>query len=130
MQMIKALTLQNGTEKATGGVAVAALRRTGGFGPQSLPERWLEKKPMADLVSLGLLFFFSSSHFIALEEQVFVHVLSKETGLHQQHASASNHFFSVGRMRETSPCPCKIQGNARIEKWISFLFLGGHSNLG
>lgn len=47
------------------------LRQTGGFGPQSLPERQLEKKPIT-----GFSGFFSL--FIALEEQVFVYVLSKK----------------------------------------------------
>lgn len=61
-----------------------SIRMTGVFGPQSLPERQLEKKLMA-----GCWFsFFFPSHFIVLEEQVFVHVLSKETGLHQQHNSS------------------------------------------
>lgn len=38
---------------------------------------------------------------ITLEEQVFVYVLSKETGLRQQHTS----FFSAGKIRKTSPHP-------------------------
>lgn len=57
-----------------------ALRWTGGFGPQSLLEKQLEKKLMA-----GCFVFFS--HFIALWEQVFAHALSKEAGLHQQRTS-------------------------------------------
>lgn len=55
------------------------------FGPQSLPERQLEKKLMA---GCWLSFLFLPSHFIVVEEQVFVHVLSKETGLHQQRSSS------------------------------------------
>lgn len=42
-----------------------ALRWTGGFRPQSLPERQLEKKPMAGLVWLVVVVFFS--HFVALD---------------------------------------------------------------
>jgi len=68
--------------KAARGVAVEALRWTGGFQPQSLPERQLEKKLMAGLVA-GF-----SPHFLALEEHVFVCVLSKETGVHQQCTSS------------------------------------------
>lgn len=63
-------------KKSNGRVAVEALRWTGGFGPQRLVEKQLEKKLMA-----GCFVFFS--HFIALGEQVVAHVLSKETGLHQ-----------------------------------------------
>lgn len=46
-------------------------------------ERQLVKKLMSGLVLVGN--FFS---FMALEGRSFVHVLSKEAGLHQQHTSS------------------------------------------
>lgn len=60
-----------------------ALGWTGAFGPQTLPERQLVEKLMSGLVLVGNFF-----PFMALEGRSFVHVLSKEAGLHQQHTSS------------------------------------------
>lgn len=89
-----------------------ALGWTGGFRPQSLPERELEKNLVLGLVLFVGAFF---PHFTELEDQVFVHFLSKSTGLHQQRVSSSNHPFSERRMGKHCPYPCKIQGNTDIK---------------
>lgn len=105
LQLIKALTLQNAE-------AVGALGWTGGFRITELPKgaAWKNKLVLGLVVFVGEFF----PHFTELEDQVFVHFLSKSTGLHQQHVSSSNHPFSERRIRKHSPYPGKHRHQGRF----------------
>lgn len=104
-----------------------ALGWTGGFGPQSLPERQLEKKTT---LVLGLVLFVGGffPYFTELEDQVFVHFLSKPTGLHQQQFKQS--LFSKKKKKETLSLSLQNLGKHRHQRGFFGFFLTDHSSFG